>query len=82
MRRPAKGVSWVVYRTGADARHGPVNGVCEQGEWDAMERERPGRHTLVRCGIASEAEAETIARAALVAAEAARVEERRLARRN
>jgi hypothetical protein len=39
-----------------------VNAVCEQAEWDAMEARRPGYHTLVREGIATEAEAERLAR--------------------
>jgi hypothetical protein len=55
-------VLWVVYRMTIH-RKPSVNAVCEQGEWDAMERSRPGYHTLVRCGIASESEAEMLARA-------------------
>ena len=39
-----------------------ANAVCEQAEWDAMEQERPGYHTLIRGGIASEPEAERLAR--------------------
>jgi hypothetical protein len=39
-----------------------MNAVCEQNEWDEMERARPGFHTLVRSGITSEAEAEKLAR--------------------
>jgi hypothetical protein len=51
-----------VYRMTVGGRVPGVNAVCEQAEWDAMERERPGYHTLVRAGIASEAEAERLAR--------------------
>jgi hypothetical protein len=40
-----------------------VTAVCSQPEWDAMELSRPGYHTLIRAGIASEAEAEKLARA-------------------
>jgi hypothetical protein len=36
--------------------------VCEQSEWDEMELQRPGYHKLLRAGIASETEAELIAR--------------------
>ena len=75
MRNAAK--SWVVYVTSADSKVGALNAVCEQAEWDAMELQRPGYHTLVRSGIASEAEAEKAARAGLVAAEAAEVEQRK-----
>jgi len=40
----------------------PRNAVCEQREWDVMERSRPGFHQLLRYGITSEAEAERWAR--------------------
>jgi hypothetical protein len=36
--------------------------VCEQSEWDAMELARPGYHHLIRGGIVTEVEAETLAR--------------------
>jgi hypothetical protein len=58
-------VSWVVYRVTLPARHGEpagVNAVCPQAEWDAMELARPGYHTLVQEGIATESEAERLAR--------------------
>lgn len=54
-------VGWVVYRSHLAGPQGP-NAVCEQREWDAMELAEPGRDTLVRAGIASEAEAERVAR--------------------
>ena len=41
---------------------GGMKAVCEQSEWDAMERVRPGHRTLVRAGIGTEAEAELLAR--------------------
>jgi hypothetical protein len=51
---------WVVYRPQLS---GPGTlAVCEQEEWDAMELAEPGRHALLRAGIASEAEAEALAR--------------------
>jgi hypothetical protein len=53
---------WVVYQTTVPGRPGAVTVVCSQREWDALERARPGHHTLVREGIASEAEAERVAR--------------------
>jgi hypothetical protein len=52
---------WVVYRSHLAGEHGG-NAVCEQAEWDAMESASPGQHTLLRSGIASEAEAERLAR--------------------
>jgi hypothetical protein len=62
MPNPQKEASWVVYQTHIDGRTHAANAVCEQAEWDAMELAHPGRHVLVRSGIASEAEAERLAR--------------------
>ena len=62
---PRKGVrpqSWVVYRVTIKGQTAGPNAVCEQAEWDAMERDRPGLHTLIRAGIATEGEAERLAR--------------------
>jgi len=61
MRKP-KAVAWVVYKMTVHGRQDQVNAVCEQGEWDVMEARQPGYHTLVRSGIANEAEAEKLAR--------------------
>jgi hypothetical protein len=55
-------VSWVVYRMAAPKQAEGRNAVCEQSEWDAMERVRPGYHTLVRAGILNEGEAGRLAR--------------------
>jgi hypothetical protein len=55
-------VLWVVYTTDPLGKTPGINAVCEQSEWDAMERDKPGQHTLVHSGIASEAEAERLAR--------------------
>jgi hypothetical protein len=57
-----KTVSWVVYKMTIHKQPEGMNAVCEQSEWDAMERARPGYHALVRAGIPSEAEAERLAR--------------------
>jgi hypothetical protein len=62
MPRPEKAVTWVVYQTTFSGKGSGMNAVCEQGEWDAMEAERPGYHTLVRAGITNEGEAERLAR--------------------
>jgi hypothetical protein len=78
MRKRPVGL-WVVYRA-SGAAQGP-SGVCEQHEWDAMELARPGEHKLIRGGIASEAEAEALARAGVVAAEQAKLLAKKLARR-
>ena len=61
--RPTKRLeTWVVYRTVLRGQESPINAVCEQGEWDAMEATRPGQHVLIRAGITSEGEAERLAR--------------------
>ena len=39
-----------------------MNAICSQSEWDAMELAKPGFHVLIRGGIASESEAEKLAR--------------------
>ncbi len=56
--------TWVVYEMSLFRKAVGCNAVCEQTEWDAMELARPGYHTLVQAGIASEGEAEKVARAA------------------
>jgi hypothetical protein len=55
-------VSWVVYKMTLHGKPLGVNAVCEQAEWDAMKASWPGYHTLVRSGIASEGQAERLAR--------------------
>jgi hypothetical protein len=45
--------------------HGNVVGgnvVCEQREWEALDRMRPGYHTLLHAGLKTEQEAERLAR--------------------
>jgi hypothetical protein len=53
---------WVVYEVIARRQPCGARGVCEHSEWDAMLQARPGQLTLVLAGIASEAEAERLAR--------------------
>jgi hypothetical protein len=57
---------WVVYRMTIHGKPSGMSAVCEQGEWQAMERVNPGYHTLVRAGIANEGEAERLARRDMV----------------
>jgi hypothetical protein len=54
--------AWVVYRMTLHGGTFGGNVVCEQREWDALELARPGFHLLVRAGIATEQEAEKLAR--------------------
>jgi len=53
--------AWVVYKMNLAGAQGP-NAVCEQTEWDEMERANPGHHKLIKAHIRSEAEAERLAR--------------------
>ena len=62
MRNSDEPMAWVVYQIILDKKPEAMNVVCEQGEWDAMELARPGHYKLVRAGIATEAEAERLAR--------------------
>ena len=60
--RKTEDVSWVVYLMTIHGKPLGRNAVCEQAEWDEMEQDRPGYHTLVRGGITNECEAEKLAR--------------------
>jgi hypothetical protein len=62
MSKAERNASWVVYQMTVSGQPSGRNAVCEQAEWDAMEAERPGYHTLVRAGIPTEGEAERLAR--------------------
>ena len=57
--------SWIVFRVAApDAGGGRTTfGVCERGEWKALDQLRPGHLALVRAGFPTEAAAEQFARA-------------------
>src|SRR5581483_1970385 len=62
MRQLEECVTWVVYRMTIYGKPSGRQAVCEQGEWEAMERARPGYHTLLLAGITNEGEAERLAR--------------------
>jgi len=51
MPKSRRAVSWVVYQSNLDGKTAGTNAVCEQAEWDAMERAKPGqcvgRHAAV-----------------------------------
>jgi len=53
---------WVVYERTIKGKPSGVNVVCEQFEWDAIERAAPGAHVLVKAGFTNEGEAERHAR--------------------
>lgn len=62
MSRETKAELWVVYKMTVWGKLPGSNAVCQQGEWDEMERGQPGHHELIREGIANESEAEQLAR--------------------
>jgi hypothetical protein len=72
MGKTEEPVLWVVYRMTVHKKPSGVNAVCEQREWEAMELTQPGYHTLVQAGIASEGEAERLARSSPVDGNAAK----------
>ncbi len=55
-------MAWVVYKMNIHGRLSSPNAVCEQREWDEMQRLRAGHHTLIREGMTNEPEAERLAR--------------------
>jgi hypothetical protein len=62
MRRTEECMRWVVYRMTIHGKPSGQHAVCEQSEWEAMERVQPGYHTLLVAGITNEGEAERLAR--------------------
>lgn len=63
MRQSDAAGPWAVYSITMPKTSAVLRAVCRQSEWDAMERDQPGRQLLVRGWIESEAEAERLARA-------------------
>lgn len=60
--RSQMAVAWVVYSAPTRGCPAGTRAVCEQSEWEALVRAKPGFHTLVRAGITNEGEAERLAR--------------------
>ena len=56
---------WVVYLMTVRNSPDGMRAVCEQSEWEKLERDRPGYHKLIQGGIATENEAERLARGTL-----------------
>jgi hypothetical protein len=59
-------MAWVVYWMTIHGKASGMKAVCEQGEWETMERVQPGHHRLILAGITNEAEAERLARSSPV----------------
>jgi hypothetical protein len=62
MRKLEQDESWVIYQVVNKGVVVGPNSVCEQDEWEALERLRPGVQPIVQRGIASEGVAERLAR--------------------
>ncbi len=77
MRKTEKTMSWVVYRMTIHGKISGMSAVCEQGEWEAMERSQPGYHTLILAGITNEGEAERLARSGQTDGQPAKTGERK-----
>lgn len=54
--------TWVVYEKLFHRQDTGQNAVCEQHEWEEMERNRPGAQNLIKAGIATERDADHYAR--------------------
>jgi hypothetical protein len=54
--------TWVIYQTMVRGQPNGLASVCDQTEWEAMERLQPGAHPLIQAGIKTEGEAERLAR--------------------
>jgi len=54
--------TWVVFEKAVHGRPSGLNAVCAQAEWDRLAAAEPGRHTLIKAGLATEGEAERYAR--------------------
>ncbi len=55
---------WVVYQRPMKGSPDGIRAVCEQREWEIMDRAKPGHYTLIQAGIVNEGEAERLARGA------------------
>ena len=60
--RNATAEAWVVYSMPVKGSPDGMRAVCEQSEWEAMDRARPQHFTLIQSGIVNEGEAERLAR--------------------
>jgi hypothetical protein len=54
--------AWVVYEIPARGKLEAARAVCDQSEWDELDRGKPGYFTLIQSGINNEGEAERLAR--------------------
>lgn len=62
MRTANEASSWAVYHIAAKGKDSARNALCDQGDWEAIERVGAGSCTLIRANITNEGEAERLAR--------------------
>ena len=62
MQKLEQDQSWVIYQRCTNGAASGPNGVCEQDEWDKLERINPGNQVIVTSGIETEGTAEQLAR--------------------
>jgi hypothetical protein len=62
MRSSNAAIAWAVYQIAAQGKLEATRAVCDQREWEAIERSNPGQYTLIRGNITNEGEAERLAR--------------------
>ncbi|WP_238602673.1 hypothetical protein [Fimbriiglobus ruber] len=62
MRLLQRSQTWVIYQSTLRGQIIGTKSVCEQSEWEEMERSHPGVNRLVQAGITYEGEAERLAR--------------------
>ena len=60
--RHKKPAVWAVYSFPMKGSPDGMRAVCEQAEWEVMDRAKPGFYTLIQSGIVNEGEAERLAR--------------------
>src|SRR3954468_7467243 len=53
--------NWVVYQSVQGKQMG-AKSICDQREWEALERANPGANLLIASGLTSESQAEKLAR--------------------
>ncbi|MBI3865622.1 MAG: hypothetical protein HY290_27430 [Planctomycetia bacterium] len=61
MREPETTETWVVFQALQGAQSG-IRSICTESEWTDILARKPGVNQLVQAGIASETEAEKLAR--------------------
>jgi hypothetical protein len=62
MRSASEAKSWAVYQIAPRGNEPVTNAMCDQRDWEQIEKSSNGRCTLIRGNITNEGEAERLAR--------------------